>query len=54
MAKELNWGDIEFPVNLIAIDTFQQQNFKVNVNVLGYEGYIYILIQKKPQKFYHC
>ena len=42
-AKELNWENIEFPVSLKAIDKFEQQNPKVNVNVLGYEGYIYIL-----------
>ena len=38
-AKELNWENIEFPVSLKAIDKFEQQNPKVNVNVLGYEGY---------------
>ena len=42
-AEKLNWSDIEFPVKLNDIDTFERHNIGISVNVFGYEEYVYPL-----------
>jgi len=36
-AMKMNWNDIEFPVSLKDIDTFEKHNPNISINVFGYE-----------------
>ena len=42
-AKNLNWNDIKFPVNLNDIDKFERRNVAISVNVFGYDEDVYPL-----------
>ena len=39
----LNWEGLKFPVNLSDINTFENHNSSISVNVLGYENLVYPL-----------
>ena len=40
-SKVLNWEGLQFPINLIDINKFENHNSSISVNVFGYEKLVY-------------